>query len=311
MYLFETKNLVKKFGEVIAVNNLNLKIKEGIVTGLLGPNGAGKTTTLRMLVGQIAPTHGEIFFCGKGLNFNIYKKFGFCPQDSVFWPRLTCEENLFLIGKMYDIPFEILKKRVEELLKQLMLYNKKKEIAFKLSFGMQKRLSFAMAMVHEPDIIFLDEPTTGLDPAARLNFWEYIKRLVLSKKSIVLSTNSMEEAEKLCDEVAIIDKGNLLALGTPANLKKKFSQKDVVEIQLSNSEGIERVIKELEKVEGVQKIFELETRIILQIENAVKKISELVDVIEKISGVELTCISLKQVTLEDVFFHLTGSELVR
>jgi len=308
-HIIETKNLTKKYNGFFAVKNLNLKIRKGEVFGFLGPNGAGKTTSIKMLTGILKPTKGEILINGKNVSSTIKEKIGLCPQDIVIWDSLTCEENLKLIGEMYGVEKNVLNERTKKLLKDLLLTEKTKSLAGSLSGGMKRRLNLGMALVHEPDIVVLDEPSAGLDPQSRLVLWDYINSLSKNEgKTIILTTHFMEEADRLSDRVAIMDKGELLVLDTPKNLKKKLGKGDVVEIKLSNTEVIEKALEMIIAIEGVEGTKEIEDKIVVRALDAVRKLPMIIDALKELDT-EITDTSIRHNTLEDVFISLTGRGL--
>lgn len=307
--IIETKNLTKKYNGFFAVKNLNLKIRKGEVLGFLGPNGAGKTTSIKMITGILKPTKGEILINGKNVSSMMKEKIGLCPQDIVIWDSLTCEENLRLIGEMYSVPKNVLKERTKKLLKDLLLTEKTKSLAGSLSGGMKRRLNLGMALVHEPDVVVLDEPSAGLDPQSRLVLWDYINALSKNDgKTIILTTHFMEEADRLSDRIAIMDKGELLVLDTPENLKKKLGKGDVVEIKLSNTEMNKKALEMINAVEGVEEVKEIKDKVVVRMLDAVNKIPK---IIGRIEGLNTTIadVSIRRNTLEDIFISLTGRGL--
>ena len=308
-YIIETKNLTKKYNGFFAVKNLNLKIRKGEVFGFLGPNGAGKTTSIKMITGILKPTKGEILINGKNVFSMIKEKIGLCPQDIVIWDSLTCEENLRLIGEMYGVEKNVLNERTKKLLKDLMLADKARALASSLSGGMKRRLNLGMALVHEPDIVVLDEPSAGLDPQSRLVLWDYINSLSKNEgKTIILTTHFMEEADRLSDRVAIMDKGELLVLDTPKNLKKKLGKGDVVEIKLSNTEVIEKALEMISTIDGVEEAKEIRGMIVVRALDAMRKLPMIIDALKELDT-EITDTSIRHNTLEDVFISLTGRGL--
>ncbi len=235
----ETFNLTKKFTTVNVVDNLNLKIEQGEVFGLLGPNGAGKTTTLMMLTTLIQPTEGTALVNGYDIKKEagkVRKSIGIVFQDPSSDDILTGYENLKLHAMLYDIPNGIVESKISEVLKLVDLEDRKKDLVKNYSGGMRRRLEIARGLMHQPTVLFLDEPTLGLDPQAREHVWEYIRRLASEKKvTIVLTTHYMEEADLLCNRIAIIDKGKVVALDTPGNLKKIIGG-DIIRIKSPESE---------------------------------------------------------------------------
>ena len=308
-YILETQNLTKKYNSFLAVDGLNLRIKKGEVFGFLGPNGAGKTTSIKMMVGLLKPTEGGVLIEGEEIESVEKGKIGVCPQDLVIWDGLTCEENIALIGDMYEVPGKVLKERIKQLLRDLILSDKTKTLASQLSGGMKRRLNLAMALIHEPEIVVLDEPSAGLDPQSRLVLWEYIHSLSKEKgKTIILTTHIMEEADRLSDRIAIMDHGKLLVLDTPESLKKKIGGGDVVEIQLSNPGMNEKVVSLMKSMEGIEEVKEIKGKVNVRALDAVSKLPGIIRSIEEM-GVSILDTSIRRNTLEDVFIHLTGRGL--
>ena len=308
-YVIETQNLTKKYNSFLVVDGLNLRIKRGEVFGFLGPNGAGKTTSIKMMVGLLKPTEGGVLIEGEEISSVEKGKIGVCPQDLVIWGGLTCEENIALIGDMYEVPRNVLKEGIKQLLHDLILSDKTKTLASQLSGGMKRRLNLAMALIHDPEIVVLDEPSAGLDPQSRLILWEYIHSLSKEKgKTIILTTHLMEEADRLSDRIAIMDHGKLLVLDTPESLKKKIGRGDVVEIQLSNPEMNEKVVSLMKSMEGIEEVKEIKGKVNVRALDAVSKLPGMIRSIEEM-GVSIVDTSIRRNTLEDVFIHLTGRGL--
>jgi len=234
-YAIVVQDLVKKYEDVIAVNGLNLKVKRGELFGLLGPNGAGKTTTINVLNSLIKPTEGTALVGGYDVrkeSGKIKKMIGVCPQEAAIYKFLTGKENLELFGSLQGMPKSLIKERSEQLLKLLDFEQDSKRKAKGYSGGMLRKLNMLMALIHDPEIAFLDEPTVGMDPRARRKVWEFIANLKNQSKTVILTTHYMEEAEALSDRVGIIDYGELIALGTPKELQQKYESKNLEEVFL-------------------------------------------------------------------------------
>ncbi len=304
--VIELQNIVKKYDDVAVVNDLSLEIKKGEIFGFLGPNGAGKSTSINMMVGLLKPTSGKILFNGKDSTYLDETEIGICPQDVVLWNNLTCFENLYIIGKMYDIPKKLLKERIVKILEKLQLIDKKDELISSLSGGMKRRMNIAMATIHNPSIVVLDEPSEGLDPQSRRLLWDYILHQKELGNTVILTTHLMDEADMLSDRVAIIDHGQLLRLDTPKKLKQIIGDGDTLQIELNDSKDNDRIIDALKTVSD--KIFESDGKIIIVLLDAVKKLPDILHLVES-NDSKIVDISIRQNTLEDVFIELTGRQL--
>ena len=302
-------HLTKKFGDLVAVDNLDLRIFQGEVFGFLGPNGAGKTTTINMICGLSKPTGGKIIFqnLSKQNNPNIRAQIGICPQENIFWPKLTCREQLQFMGRMYNLSAGLSKKRTIELLEMMGLKEKTNVLANKLSGGMKRRLNICMALIHDPEILVLDEPEAGLDPQSRVLVRDFIKSLK-PDKTIILTTHNMDEADRLSDRVAIIDHGRLLSLNTPSWLKKSIGEGDIVEIILETGkiQQADEMVNSLEKL--CKQVKFSETALIIKSKGLIELIPGITEIITN-HGNKVMEIRLRENTLEDVFIYLTGRKL--
>ncbi|MDI6643689.1 MAG: ATP-binding cassette domain-containing protein [Methanobacteriaceae archaeon] len=308
-FIIEAHNIGKNFDGLMAVDGLNLKIRKGEVFGFLGPNGAGKTTSISIMVGLLKPNTGQVFINSKDVKEIDRGIIGICPQELVLWEHLTCKESLMLMGEMYEVPKDLLKSRVDKLLKDLILEEKANTTVEKLSGGMKRRLNLALALVHEPDIVVLDEPSEGLDPQSRRVLWNYILSLRNDQdKTVILTTHLMDEADRLSDRIAIIDHGRLLKLDTPENLKKEIGEGDIVDIKTSNPKKNKELIENLSNLEQLNSAIEVNGRINVRALDAVSKLPLIMDKVEKV-GVRISELSVRQNTLEDVFIELTGTGL--
>ncbi|MGP8024505.1 MAG: ABC transporter ATP-binding protein [Methanobacterium sp.] len=308
-YIIIAQNITKDFDGFKAVDGLSLQVKKGEVFGFLGPNGAGKTTFINIMVGLLKPTSGKILINGADVQEIDKELIGICPQELVLWDHLTCKESLKLMGDMYEVPKKLLKSRVDKLLKDLLLTDKADTVVTKLSGGMKRRLNLALALVHEPEIVVLDEPSEGLDPQSRRVLWNYIKSLRDDEgKTVILTTHLMDEADKLSDRVAIIDHGQLIRLDTTENLKKEIGEGDVVEMKLSKPQMNMKVIESLKSIQQIISVLEVDGVINLRAMDAVGKLPQIMDKVES-TGVQISDLSVRQNTLEDVFIELTGSSL--
>ncbi|MCP3932485.1 MAG: ABC transporter ATP-binding protein [Bacteroidetes bacterium] len=300
-------NLQKKFGGFTAVDNLSLDIHKGEILGFLGPNGAGKTTTINMICGLSSPSAGSIQFAEGIPKKNQKKRIGYCPQANIFWPKLTCLEQLGFMGKMYALNNKEAKQRASQLLQFMGLEAKANVFASKLSGGMKRRLNICLALIHDPEILVLDEPEAGLDPQSRILVRNFIKNLS-REKTIILTTHNMDEADRLSDRVAIIDYGKLLKLDTPQKLKKSIGEGDILEIELENSNDktAEAVIHNLNGIVDDLKL--KEKTLLIRSKNLIEKVSQITNIIKN-QAIEIKSITLRENTLEDVFIHLTGRRL--
>jgi ABC-2 type transport system ATP-binding protein len=227
------ENLVKKFEDVTAVDGVSLQVAKGELFGLLGPNGAGKTTTINVLCGLLTPTSGSATVNGYDVQrepAKVKELIGVCPQETAVYPYLTGAENVELFGNLHAMNKNALKARRDMLLEKMGLTQDAKRKAEKYSGGMKRRLSLILALIHDPQIAFLDEPTVGMDPQSRRAVWDFIRELKEESKTTILTTHYMEEAEELCDRVGIIDHGKLIALGSPKDLISKSEVKNLEEV---------------------------------------------------------------------------------
>ncbi|MCD6493069.1 MAG: ATP-binding cassette domain-containing protein [Archaeoglobaceae archaeon] len=301
------KNLTKTFNGFKAVDSINFTVKKGEIFGLLGPNGAGKTTTIKMLVTLLKPSSGEAKVAGydvvKQPNM-VRKNIGIVFQEPTLDLELTAKENLDFHARLYGLNKKRREERIKEVLKLVDLYDKANLQVKKFSGGMQRRLEIARGLLHFPKVLFLDEPTLGLDAQTRRKIWDYIIEMKEREDvTIILTTHYIEEADKLCDRVAIIDKGKIIALDDPENLKKMVGE-DVVSLTVNDPE---RLIDEL-ALEEIRKIVRIEDRLELSVVKGEIMIPRMVEIAQKV-GVEVKSVSLRKPTLEDVFIHLTGREI--
>jgi ABC-2 type transport system ATP-binding protein len=299
MHVIDTKNLTKKYKEITAVDDLNLKIEEGEIFGLLGPNGAGKTTILLMLTTLKKPTSGT----AKVNNFDIEKQpdkvrksIGIVFQDPSSDDIMTGYENLKLHGWLYDMPDDLREKRIKEVLELVDLTDRKNDLVKKYSGGMRRRLEIARGLMHHPKVLFLDEPTLGLDPQSRGHIWNYIEKLAKEEKiTIIITTHYMDEADKLCDRMAIIDRGKIVVMGTPKKLKKDLGG-DIIRLKAKNLD-----VEVLNKLKYIKKVDKCDSEICLTVKDANKHLQEILKVVGKVESVEI-----RSPTLDDVFLHYTG-----
>lgn len=298
----QTDQLTRHFGDRVAVHQLNLKIRKGEIFSLLGTNGAGKTTTIKMLCCLLPQTSGEAFLNGFQLSKDqqeIKKIIGVSPQESAIAEHLTSKENLLLMGGVFGLSSEENKKRALNLMELLEIEDRKDQ-AKRLSGGLQRRLSIAMALMSDPEILFLDEPTLGLDPHARKSVWNYIEKLK-KHKTILLTTHYLEEADALSDHIAIMESGNIIAQGTSSELKELCTKERVLTIKgfAFSSEVLDYCADNF----GFSTLFQNE----LTIKAKQFDIYSIVDYL-KSKQIPLKHISMTEPTLDDVFLQLTGKE---
>jgi len=306
----KTEGLTKRFGSLVAVDGLTLEIYEGEVFGFLGPNGAGKSTSISMMCGLLKPDAGRTLVRGKpiaGGDADVRARVGVCPQHIVLWKTLTCLEQLEFIGEMYGVPRRLASRRGEALLESIGLAEKRDMLAQTLSGGMQRRLNVIMALVHDPDILVLDEPEAGLDPQSRVLVREYIKSLA-RKKTVILTTHNMDEADRVADRVAIIDRGRLLTVDTPERIKRQAGPGDVLEIELSKSspEQLERLLAVAASL--VRDVTLAGTTLICKQRGIVERLPALLNAIAA-EGLRPGEVRLRENSLEDVFIAMTGRRL--
>lgn len=237
MLAVTTKKLTKKFGSIVALNELDLNIKEGEIYGLIGPNGSGKTTAIKILCGLLHPTSGSISILGQNtLSKKVLNKIGYMPQETAIYLDNTVHENLQFFGEIYGMSKEHLKKREQEMLRFVDLLDWRNSLVSNLSGGMKHRVSLACALVHEPNLIFLDEPTVGVDPELRDTFWKYFRKLVESGVTVVITTHYMDEANN-CSRVGFLRQGKLMAEGAPSVLQKSVGARSLEDTFLALSRG--------------------------------------------------------------------------
>ena len=313
--MISISHLRKTFGDLVAVDDLSLTIDQGEILGVLGPNGAGKTTAIRMICGLLQKDSGEIQWEIPG---NISDIIGFCPQENLFWPRLTCFEQLVFLGKMHKMSAEKAEARADELLNLLGLSGKTDVYAAKLSGGMERRLNIALALIHDPPVLILDEPEAGLDPQSRILIRDLIRSLAV-KKTVIITTHNMDEAERLADRVAIIDHGKLLVVGSVDSLKQRLGKGDCLECRFetdleSTLMGTEtpsaRFMEAIRKTMGLstEAISVVQDKVLIRSFQHLEKLSEITDLAQN-NGLNIRDIQLRKTTLEDVFIQLTGRAL--
>lgn len=303
--VISARGLTKKYKDFVAVDGIDFEVRRGEAFGLLGPNGAGKSTTMKMIASVSQRTDGELSILGKEPNTQgpeIRAHLGVVPQKDLLDRELKVWENLFTYGRYFGLSRKFLKAKVEELLEFAQLTEKRNSKADDLSGGMQRRLAIARGLVNEPEILMLDEPTTGLDPQARHILWDRLFRLKEQGVTLVITTHYMDEAEQLCDRLIVMDKGKIMAEGSPAQLIHEYSSKEVVELRFGTDKN-EAAAKQLEGM--AERIEVLPDRILLYTERGEELLAKVVE-----SGMHPITSLVRRSSLEDVFLRLTGRSLI-
>jgi lipooligosaccharide transport system ATP-binding protein len=304
--IVEAKGLTKRFGDFVAVDGIDVRVERGEFFGFLGPNGAGKTSTMRM-IGCVSPASGgDLHVLGMDPRHDgpeIRGRLGVVPQEDSLDPELTVYENLIVYGRYFGIPRAELHPRADELLEFVQLDDRRDSLVDPLSGGMRRRLSIARALINEPDLLLLDEPTTGLDPQARHLVWERLFRLKARGVTMVLTTHYMDEAEQLCDRLVVMDEAHIVAEGSPAQLIAEHSTKEVVELRFADEAERERALPRAREVG--ERIEVLSERVLVYAQDGDAALAALHG-----DGLAPTSVLVRRSTLEDVFLHLTGRSLV-
>jgi ABC-2 type transport system ATP-binding protein len=312
LYAIKIDSLSKEFGKVKAVDNISLQVNPEEIFGFLGPNGAGKSTTMMILTTLLKPTSGKAFVAGYDVVTQakqVRQNIGYVQQEISVDEYLTGRENLILQARLNHIPKNLVEKRIDEILDLIELKDKQNEPVITYSGGMRKRLDIAGGLLHHPKVLFLDEPTVGLDIQTRRKIWEYIRKIHAEfNMSIFLSTHYMEEADNLCDRIGIIDYGKIQAIDSPQTMKNALGN-EVIAFTISNDgEKKSKLISKIKEIEYVKDITSNENEIIV----FSSKGTQVIPLIFQLSpsfGIEITSISLTQPTLDDVFISYTGREL--
>ena len=311
LYSIETKSLTKSFGDVTAVNDISFSVKTGEIFGFLGPNGAGKSTTMMILTTLLKPTSGhalisefDVMNDAKRVRENI----GYVQQETTVDEYLTGRENLLLQAKLNHIPKNEINSRIDEVLELIELSEKQNDSVVTYSGGMRKRLDIAGGLLHRPKVLFLDEPTVGLDIQTRRKIWEYIKKIHTEfDMTIFLSTHYMEEADNLCDRVGIIDGGKIQVIDSPENLKNAMGN-EVISIILEDDSVSDSFLSKLKEIEFVKNIKEDGTKLTMFVSNGTEVIPKIFQIASD-QKIKIITISLTRPTLDDVFISYTGHEI--
>ena len=303
-----TEGLTKKFKKMTAVDDMNLEVNQGEIFGLLGPNGAGKSTFISMLCTILKPSSGTAKVEGYDIvkqASDVRRSIGIVFQDPSIDDRLTGMENMELHADLYDVPREVMHSRIDEVLKLVELEARASSFVNTYSGGMRRRLEIARSLIHYPRVLFLDEPTVGLDPQSRDHIWNYIRDLKKRENiTIILTTHYMEEADKLCDRIAIIDRSKIVALDTPHNLKSELEGETII-IASSDNKLLSQKVKEGKLADN---IIETETEVILTVGNANTALARIVELAVSV-GIYIDNISIREPDLDDAFMYFTGREI--
>ena len=311
MHSIETKSLTKSFGDVTAVNDISFSVEKGEIFGFLGPNGAGKSTTMMIFTTLLKPTSGQALISGFDVTTNakqVRMNIGYVQQESTVDEYLTGRENLLLQAKLNHIPKNEINARIDDVLELIELGDKQDQAVVTYSGGMRKRLDIAGGLLHRPKVLFLDEPTVGLDIQTRRKIWEYIKKIHTEfDMTIFLTTHYMEEADKLCDRIGIMDNGKIQVIDTPENMKNALGN-EVISLTIEERTNRDSFLSEIKKIEFVKKINEDGSKLTLFASNGTKIIPTIFQISSELD-ITITSISLTQPTLDDVFISYTGHEI--
>jgi ABC-2 type transport system ATP-binding protein len=309
MYAIEILNLQKSFGEIKAVQGISFNVQKGEIFSLLGPNGAGKTTTISMLSTLLRPDEGDALIMGHSIRkepMAVKAVLGVVPQEIALYEDLSARENLNFWGKMYGLRGNSLKKRVDEVLEIIGLTDRANGRVGKFSGGMKRRVNIGVALLHKPQVIYMDEPTVGIDPQSRRNILDSVVALKNEGMTVLYTTHYMEEAQELSDHIAIMDHGKLIAMGTNAELVKIVGEMDRITLTISgNSEAVTVAWK---SVPGVKSLSSEDGKLTLMVEDNNKVLPKLFEAATA-SGARITSIDIQEPNLESVFLHLTGRAL--
>jgi len=311
MFSIETKSLTKSFGNVIAVNDISFSVNVGEIFGFLGPNGAGKSTTMMILTTLLKPTSGQALISEFDVMSNAKKvreRIGYVQQETTVDEYLTGRENLLLQAKLNHIPKNEINSRIDEILNLIELSDKQHDSVVTYSGGMRKRLDIAGGLLHRPKVLFLDEPTVGLDIQTRRKIWEYIKKIHTEfDMTIFLSTHYMEEADNLCDRIGIIDGGKIQVIDSPENMKNAMGN-EVISLIMDDSDNRASFLSQLKKIEFVKNINEDGEKLTIFVSNGTQVIPKIFQISSDLE-IKINTISLTRPTLDDVFLSYTGHEI--
>ncbi len=308
--MLETIDLTKRFKQNIAVDGIGMYLEEGESVGLLGPNGAGKSTTISMISSLVKPTKGDVLFQGESILKNpkeLRQSLGVVPQEIALYGELSAYENLKFFGRIYKLNGDFLEKRISETLELVGLEEKRKDLVKNFSGGMKRRLNIAAALLHEPRLVIMDEPTVGIDPQSRNHILNTVRKLNKEKQMTVLYTSHyMEEVENLCDRVYIMDKGKVIASGYKDELKRILSNEDTILIELERYHP--SFVDSLKELPMITKITYVEKEITIIVPKNAQLLGDIFKLAEKHQA-KIINVQIQNPSLEDVFLHLTGRKL--
>jgi ABC-2 type transport system ATP-binding protein len=307
----EVHHIVKRFGNLTAVDDIELEVHREELFGVLGPNGAGKTTLVRMLTGIVPITSGEARVAGVDVRRDpdgVRRSIGVVSQALTSDLDLTGLENLDIYARFFDMPRSERSPRIDELLHAVGLWDRRKSLVSTYSGGMRRRLEIARGLVHKPKVLFLDEPTIGLDPQSRLVIWDLLRDLRRDTDlTVSLTTHYLDEAEALCDRVAIVDRGKIVALGTPQELKARVPGSDTIDLSLESAPSAEQ-LAELGALAGVREVTTTNSGLRVRADQGAALLPRLIEAL-RVEGLQVTAATLQRISLEDVFIHFTGRSL--
>ncbi|MEI2690037.1 MAG: ATP-binding cassette domain-containing protein [Anaerolineae bacterium] len=309
--ILQAQNLVKKFNDFTAVDDVSFAIEEGEIFSLLGPNGAGKTTTISMLSCLLAPTAGDAVIGGHSVAKDpmaVKRIIGIVPQDIALYEDLSAAENLMFWGRMYGMRGAALKQRVAEVLDEVGLTDKAKQRVKTYSGGMKRRINIAVGLLHKPRLLFMDEPTVGIDPQSRRNILDSVKELNQQGMTVLYTTHYMEEAQELSQRVGIIDHGKLIALGTQRELTQMVGQMDALRLHLPEGQESGPFVEVLRSLPGVHQVTTTDHQITLIVPEAQEAIPPVFSQADRL-GFKIRSVEIEEPNLEAVFLHLTGRAL--
>jgi ABC-2 type transport system ATP-binding protein len=307
--IIEAKGLVKRYGDLEAVKGLSFAIRRGEIFGFLGPNGAGKTTTISMLSCLLEPSEGTAIVAGHDVvqaSGEVKRRIGLVPQELALYPTLSARDNLDYFGRIYGLRGRALRQRVDEVLEMVNLTERAKAVVKTYSGGMKRRLNIAAGLLHHPEVLFLDEPTVGVDPQSRNAIFEHVERLRDEGMTVLYTTHYMEEAERLCDRVAIVDAGCIIALDTPRKLIADLGG-GIIHLGLAN--GIaDGVLERIQALPEVKVVTRLNGRMEVEATQAQEGLIHLLELFNQ-TNTDITALEVLEPNLETVFLHLTGKRL--